>query len=80
MAIVKCTKMYSFPKLLLRLPVICHSERAQQPVLSVVEGSRGISACDGKSGLGIEIPRIPSVATLLSVARNDGGRVVTFPK
>ena len=53
--------------------MICHSERAQQPVLSMVEGSRGISACDGKSGLGIEIPRLPSVAMLLSVARNDGG-------
>jgi hypothetical protein len=40
---------------LLRLAVICHSEL---PVLSpvegskgVVEGGRGISACDGKIGL-----------------------------
>jgi len=35
--------------------------------------SRGISACNGKSSLGMEIPRLPSVAALLSVTRNDGG-------
>jgi len=50
----------------------------EKPVLSAVEGSREISACNGESDLGMEIPRLPSVATLLPVARNDGGRVVTW--
>jgi len=34
--------------------------------------SRGISIGSGKRGLSMEIPRLPSVAALLSVARNDG--------